>query len=271
MGNNRQALAEILTDDLIRDVTNVLFARARRLTGRSSEWVDMVQKGWHDAIVGIAWYDSERASLKTWLVNRGIGGMQHYLRDRSELIKRPAWVQEETTRLLRCKERLERTLQHEPSSADLASELGWSVKYVEWLLEVRTRSHDIAAFDGFTDVDSPNPFAQDKVAAPVAEPTRDWDIDRLWLRGCIERLKPLEKQALSLFVFQDMTQTEISYELGYSVTYVSHLIRGAMAKIRRWKDAADREEQALFSEPPRRIVVQPPPLSDREYRLSVRG
>ena len=94
-------------------------------TSSCSAWKILVQEGFLGLIHGIDQYDPTRGvKLITYVTHHIDGHLRHYLRDRTQIIKEPAWLQEMAQKVRREAETLTQEMGREPTDAEVAGSLG---------------------------------------------------------------------------------------------------------------------------------------------------
>lgn len=218
-----------LRDAIVSAYTPMVEMSARRYAGIESV-EDLIQVGYLGLLNALRKFDPQSgvkfATYASYLVS---GEIKHYLRDRSQTIRQPAWLQELRQRVNREKTELQAALGRVPTESEIARKLGCAVEAIvelqasEDTLRVGSLDERLPDTDGLGEGDT----------IEVAETTVAFRAeDRLVLDEAIGRLKELERRVVVLFHFEAMSQTEIAQSLGISGNYVSYLLRQALAKLR---------------------------------------
>ncbi|MCW5940614.1 MAG: sigma-70 family RNA polymerase sigma factor [Fimbriimonadaceae bacterium] len=218
-----------LRDAIVSAYTPMVEISARRYAGIEAV-EDLIQVGYLGLLNALRKFDPNSgvkfATYASYLVS---GEIKHYLRDRSQTIRQPAWLQELRQRVNRERTELQAALGRTPTENEIAQKLGCAVEAVvelqasEDTLRVGSLDERIPDTDGLGESD----------AIEVPETTGAFRTeDRLVLEEAIGRLKELERRVVVLFHFEAMNQTEIAKSLGISGNYVSYLLRQALAKLR---------------------------------------
>jgi RNA polymerase sigma-B factor len=81
--------------------------------------------------------------------------------------------------------------------------------------------------------------------------------DRIVLERLMGMLRDLERSAIHLFFYQDLSQTEIARKLNISCNYAGHLIRTGLNKLRRQIQSEELREAHLLARRPgeKRTVI----------------
>lgn len=218
-----------LRDAIVAAYTPMVEVSARRYAGIESV-EDLIQVGYLGLLNALRKFDPQSGvkfvTYASYLVS---GEIKHYLRDRSQTIRQPAWLQELRQRVNRERTELQAQLGRVPTEAEIAQKLGCAVEAVvelqasEELLRVGSLDERSPDAEGLGDGD----------AIEVPETAGGFRAeDRLVLDEAIGRLKELERRVVVLFHFEAKNQTEIARALGISGNYVSYLLRQALAKLR---------------------------------------
>jgi RNA polymerase sigma factor for flagellar operon FliA len=137
------------------------------------------------------------------------------------------------------REKLRRTLGHEPSLADLAQEIGSDEKR---LGKTIVRINTIESTSPFSSAENVDEAQLPAVMVP-AEPERpdmqyERDEVKNRVRSAIATLPPREQKVIALYYYREVTMKDIGTELGVNESRVSQLHARA---IRRLKDALGAE------------------------------
>lgn len=206
---------------------------ARRFSGLEPI-EDLVQVGFVGLLNALSKFDPQAGvrfnTYSTYLV---AGEIKHYLRDRTQTIRHPAWLQELRHKVSKTANLLQQRYARPATEREIADELGLSESAVhevfqtQELLKVASldQSSQNNDDDGDTDVE--------KLDAAAFCPEQVSLEDRIVLEHAMKQLRDLERQVLIHFHFEAMNQTEIAAKLGISCNYVSHILRQSLAKLRK--------------------------------------
>ena len=184
------------------------------------------------------------ASFRTFAARTIEGELKRYLRDRSWAVRPPRGRQELHLRISRCAEELSHEMGRSPTVPELADRLGVEPDVVLEGMEAgnaRIAEH----LDPGPRGDDAGPLAQ---ALGTVDPSFDAFESHVDLRAALGRLDDRERDVLRLRFVLDRTQPEIADELGISQSYVSRLLRGALARLR---DAMQTDQASTPSTPGR--------------------
>lgn len=219
--------------DLIVDAYSGMVERiARRFCGIEPV-DDLIQVGYIGLLNALSKFDPNAGvRFNTYATHLVAGEIKHYLRDRTQTIRHPAWLQELRHRVVKASSQLQVELSRPPTDREIAERLGVpesSVKEVastqELLRIVSLDTSAAASDDGDSDLEKLDSGANCREQLSVE--------DRIVLESAMGQLRDLEQRVLTLFHFDSLNQTEIANQLGISCNYVSHILRQSLAKLRR--------------------------------------
>ncbi len=232
-----------LKDLIMIQFGNLVERIARKFSGFESQ-EDLVQVGYIGLLNALSKFDSQAGVKFTTYASHLIAGeIKHYLRDKSQTIRQPAWLQELRHKVNKANTVLQIRLQRLPSAAELAEEVGVSeqaileVQQTQELLKVGSLDATFSDADGESDVDN-----LDSAAFCAEQLSVE---DRVVLENAMAQLRDLEREVLVHFHFDSMNQTEIAHKLGISCNYVSHILRQSLSKLRRILTSEDESEREL--------------------------
>jgi RNA polymerase sigma-B factor len=222
---------ESARDELVRRFLPFARSLALRYSGGGEPSEDLIQV----ASVGLM------AALERFQPERGVpfaafagptilGELRRHFRDRVWTVRVPRGLQERIRDVEEAITKLSNRLEHTPTVPDLAQHLG-------------LREDEVLEAFGASDarrtvsLDRP-PMSGDSDEPPIAERLGDEDPsfelveDRSALQVGIGTLTELEREVLRLRFVEDLTQSRIATQVGYSQMHVSRIIRRALARLR---------------------------------------
>ncbi len=176
------------------------------------------------------------ASFRTFASRTIEGELKRYLRDRSWAVRPPRGRQELHLRISRCAEELSHELGRSPTVPELAERLDVSPDLVLEGMEAgnaRVAEH----LDPGPRSEDNGPLAS---ALGAVDPSYDAFESHVDLGAALERLDEREREVLRLRFVAELNQPEIADALGISQSYVSRLLRGALARLRHTMEADNR-------------------------------
>ncbi len=249
-------------DALVLQFRPLVQKQARKFFTSAVPLEDLVQEGFLGLMHGIDQYDPvHETKLITYATHHIDGHLRHFLRDRTQIIKEPAWLQEMAQKVRRETETLTQALGQEPSDAEVAAALGLGEPEVARIRSTRSifdvRSLEEAQESGSSRVQVAESNAQ---AARTELPIED----KVVLEHALARLKEIEQKVLYSFYYEDHSQTEIARTLGVSNNYVSHILKNTARKLQQMFRSDAVREAALQHERKRRRVAAHGPDALRE-------
>ncbi|WSS24163.1 SigB/SigF/SigG family RNA polymerase sigma factor [Streptomyces sp. NBC_01190] len=206
---------------------------ARRFRGRGAEQMeDILQVGTIGLIKAIDRFElSREVEFTTFAVPYIVGEMKRFFRDTSWAVHVPRRLQELRVELAKARDHLTAVLDAPPTVAELAAYLEITEEEViEGLVASNgytAGSIDITA--GEDDSDAGRSYA-DTIGG--WDPAMELVEDLQTLAPMLGRLDARERQLLQMRFGQEMTQSEIGEELGYSQMHVSRLLARVLGKLR---------------------------------------
>lgn len=218
-----------LKDMILVQYSGTVERLARRFSGVET-FDDLVQVGYIGLLNALSKFDPEAGvRFSTYATHLIAGEIKHYLRDKSQIIRHPAWLQELRHKVNRAVLTLQGSLRRTPTSAEIAQECGVSEQAVEEvfataeLLKVTSFDSTTPGDDDTSELDNFAANCDDQVSVE----------ERVVLEHAMSQLRELEREVIVRFHFDSMSQTEIAKELGISCNYVSHILRQSLSKLRR--------------------------------------
>ncbi len=215
---------------------------ARRFERRGVEHDDLVQVAMLGLVEAVRRYrPGDGPGFSGFAVPTITGELKRYFRDHGWAVRPPRAVQELRARLRRAAGRLEQELGHEPSDAELAEDLGASVRevrrarladvqYQSVSLDARARGEAMSLGELLPDRPAFDPY--DRVVSSLS------------LRSALSSLDPRLRLVLRLRFADELTQRQIGQRVGLSQMQVSRLLTEAIARLRGLLTDADRTVDA---------------------------
>ncbi|MBV9852594.1 MAG: sigma-70 family RNA polymerase sigma factor, partial [Armatimonadetes bacterium] len=244
-------------DALILQFRPLVQKQARHFLTGSVPFEDLVQEGFLGLMYAIDQYDPHRgAKLITYATHHIDGHLRHFLRDRVQIIKEPAWLQEMAQRVRRETETLTHELGREPTDAELAHAMGLSEAEIARINATRA-TFAVASLDEAQESGAPAAHvAESNLQAAATELPLE---DKIVLENALVRLKEIERKVLYSFYYDDKSQTEIARELGVSNNYISHILKNSARKLQQmFRSDAVREAALQHEQRRRRLATHGP-------------
>ena len=233
-------------DALVLQFRPLVQKQARQFFTQHVPLEDLVQEGFLGLMHGIDQYDPARGvKLITYATHHIDGHLRHFLRDRTQIIKEPAWLQEMAQKVRHESETLMHELGREPDDSEVAAALGLGEPEVARIRATRSifavQSLDEAQESGSSRVQVAESNSQ---AARTELPVED----KVVLEHALTRLKEIEQKVLYSFYYEDHSQTDIARALGVSNNYVSHILKNSARKLQQMFRSDAVREAALQHE-----------------------
>jgi len=238
-----------LKDLIILQCSSMVERIARRFTG-VEQMEDLVQVGYIGLLNALSKFDPQAGvKFNTYATHLIAGEIKHYLRDRSQIIRHPAWVQELRQRLSKASLGLQVELGRTPTEREIAEACGISEQAVrevfatQDLLRVSSLDAPIQEDDdGESDLDKLDSSGPCLGQISVEE--------RVVLEAAMAQLRDLEREVLVMFHFESLNQTEIAAKLDISCNYVSHILRQSLGKLRKFLTREEEADRSLRRDTP---------------------
>lgn len=229
-------------DRIVRLHTGMVERIARRYAGLEPH-EDLVQAGFLGLLNALNMFEPQKGvRFNTYATHLVAGSIKHHLRDKTKIIREPAWLQEVRHRVNRTAAQLQQEFGRGASPEEIANRTGLPKETVEEVLS----TDDLFRVASLTA--PPSSEEDDGEQFDLGDDGRDQISveDRSVLENAFQQLRDLERTVLGLFHFEDLNQTEIAARLGISGNYVSHVLRQATARLRAIFANDDRVGRALM-------------------------
>lgn len=235
---------EDLKDMILMQCASMVERVARRFSG-IEPLEDLVQVGFIGLLNALSKFDANAGvRFTTYATHLVAGEIKHYLRDRSQTIRQPAWLQELRHKVSKSATSLQITLGRQPSEREIADELGVSEAAILEVFQTQELLK-VASLDQPAGGDDESLSETETLDAPCTNGEQLSVEDRVVLEDAIKQLRDLEREVLIAFHFDALNQTEIAHKLGISCNYVSHILRQSLTKLRRILAQEEEKERVL--------------------------
>ncbi len=233
-----------LKDMVIVHYSTMVERIARRFSGVESV-DDLTQVGYIGLLNALSKFDPEAGvRFNTYATHLVAGEIKHYLRDRSQTIRQPAWLQELRHKVNRATNELHGELGRIPTDREIAEKIEVSESAVKEVQATRDMLR-VASLDATAGDDDDGESDLDKLDGARLSPDHVSVEDRVLLETAMQQLRDLEREVLVMFHFDAMNQTEIAAKLDISCNYVSHILRQSLNKLRRILSDEEEKERVL--------------------------
>ncbi len=236
----------------VRDLIMVEYAGLVERTARKFSGIepfdDLVQVGFIGLLNALGKFDPNAGvRFNTYATYLVAGEIKHYLRDRSQTIRHPAWLQELRHKVNRSANLLTQTHGRTPTEREIADQVGVSESAVREVFQTQDMIR-VASLDAVLPGDDDGTTEVERLDAADFCPEQLSFEDRLLLENAMKQLRDLERDVLVHFHFDSMNQTEIAAKLNISCNYVSHILRQSLAKLRKILATEEAKDRMLQRE-----------------------
>jgi RNA polymerase sigma-B factor len=223
-------------DLLAEEMLPLARALAGRYAGRGEPLDDLVQVACVGIMKAIEGFDLSRdVRFSSYATPTVLGEIKRYFRDKTWAVRVPRGTQELQLLVAKARDTLTNELGRSPTVQELASAIDAPFEDVLSTIQSadarRARSFDEPVGEDSTLGDS----------LGVTDPELGRAEIRVLIDGALDVLTPRDREILRLRFEEDLTQTEISRQIGVSQMQVSRLIRQALARLRMNIERNDRK------------------------------
>lgn len=232
-----------LKDMIMIQYASLVERTARRFSGLETH-EDLVQVGFIGLLNALSKFDPNAGvRFNTYASHLVAGEIKHYLRDRSQTIRHPAWLQELRHKVNKTANLLQSRLGRVPTESEIAYELDVSEQAVHEVFQTQEMLK-VASLDAPAPDDEGGGEGEQLDAAAFCPDQLSVE-DRVLLESAMRQLRDLERDVLVMFHFDALNQSEIADRLGISCNYVSHILRQSLSKLRRILANEEEQERLL--------------------------
>ena len=233
-----------LKDLIMVTYTGLVERTARKFSGIEA-FEDLVQVGYIGLLNALSKFDpTAGVRFNTYATYLVAGEIKHYLRDKSQTIRQPAWLQELRHKVNRAAAGLQTELNRVPTEREIADAIGISESSVHEVIVTQDLLR-VGSLDSMQNAEDDSESEIDKIDAAQFSPEQLSVEDRVVLESAMGQLRALEKQVLTMFHFDAMNQTEIAAKLDISCNYVSHILRQSLSKLRKILTTEETKDRML--------------------------
>lgn len=232
-----------LKDMIMIQYAGLVERTARRFSGLESH-EDLVQVGFIGLLNALSKFDPNAGvRFNTYATHLVAGEIKHYLRDRTQTIRHPAWLQELRHKVNKASGVLQARLGRAPTESEIATDLGVTEQAIREVFQTQEMLK-VASLDAAPTNDDDGAEGDNLDAAAFCPEQLSVE-DRVLLESAMQQLRDLERDVLVMFHFDSLNQTEIAHRLGISCNYVSHILRQSLGKLRRILANEDEQDRVL--------------------------
>jgi RNA polymerase sigma-B factor len=227
---------ESLRDHLVLQHAPLVEHCARNFVGSGEPIDDLVQEGYVGLIKAVDRFDPDKGiKFSTYACHLITGEIRHYLRDLGRLIHEPGWHFELRQRIARTQEKLTQSLGRPPEPEDIASALDIEAQSVRDVLR-NQQTLNVEYLDAESERDDDGNSASDRaprIATSAVPGAAESQVeDQMLLGSALPQLRELEKRAITMYFFEDLSKTEIAKRLDVSVNHAAYLIKRGVDGLR---------------------------------------
>lgn len=215
-------------EQLVEENVGLVWCVVKRFYGRGVETEDLFQIGSIGLIKAIDKFElSYDVKFSTYAVPMIVGEIKRFLRD-DGMIKVSRSLKEIAGKAYRISEGLEKKMGREPTTSEIAEEIGVSEEDLVMAMEsaAHVESLQQIVYHG----DNSDISLMDRVEEE--EDRSEQIVDKLFLAEILRDLEKADRELLYKRYFLDMTQSVIAEEMGISQVQVSRLEKRILKKIR---------------------------------------
>lgn len=210
-------------EEFIKDNLPLVHSLCKRFIGKGIEYDDLYSTGCMGLVKAVDNFDKSRGfSFSTYAVPVILGELRRLFRDGGS-IKISRSVKELYLKIQRARENLEKTLNKEPTVAELADYLGKGVEEICFALDALRPTVSLTAYD--------DDKKQAQTDIPQQSNTEEL-LDKITIQGALSRLEEQEAEIIKLRYFSFLTQSEAAKRLNMTQVQISRKERKILLKMR---------------------------------------
>lgn len=215
-------------DEFIKGNLRLVLSIVQRFAGRGESMDDLFQVGCIGLIKSAENFDVTLGlKFSTYGVPMILGEIRRYLRD-NNMVRVSRSLRDTAYKSLSVKERLTAQNSKEPTTEEIAKELG--IKKEEVVMALESVIDPVSLFEPVYSEGSDAIYVMDQVSDGSSD--TNW-VDEIIIREAISSLPDREKRIIALRFLDGKTQMEVAREVGISQAQVSRLEKGALDRIKK--------------------------------------
>ena len=217
-------------EEFIKGNLRLVLSIIQRFGNRGENPDDLFQVGCIGLIKALDNFDtSHGVRFSTYAVPMIIGEIRRYLRDNNS-IRVSRSLRDTAYKALTEKENLGRSLQREPTIAEISKEL--ELPQEDVVLALDSIQEPVSLFEPVFHDDGDAIYVMDQVR-DLKNTDAKW-IENLSLSEAMKKLNPRERHILEMRFFEGKTQMEVAEEIAISQAQVSRLEKNALKYMRKY-------------------------------------
>lgn len=220
----------VLQEKLVVRYSRLVVALVRKFRGRA-EWEDLLQVGYMGLLKAIQGYRvSSGNRFSTYATHCITGELRHYLRDRTESVRRPRWLQGVSRQVGAFVEKFIHDHERLPTVTEISE--GCNIAR-DGVIEV-LKAGSVLSLEQMQS-EAGGAGVQLSRIRSLREESFVLNLeDRIWIEAALGRLIDAEQQIVKMFFFRDLNQNQIAGETGLSPKRVSRIMRRALTRLQNF-------------------------------------
>lgn len=216
-------------DEFVQGNLRLVLSVIQRFASRGENADDLFQVGCIGLMKAIDNFDvNQNVRFSTYAVPMIIGEIRRYLRD-NNAIRVSRSMRDTAYKALQARDRLQISLNREPTMAEIAAEMQIPCEDVIFALEAI--QDPVSLFEPVYNDGGDALYIMDQVRDEQAKDD-NW-VEDIAIRDAMARLNEREKRIMQLRFFEGRTQMEVAGEIGISQAQVSRLEKQALLHMKR--------------------------------------
>lgn len=209
-------------DELIEKNMGLVISAAKRFSNRGYDFEELSQVGAIGLIKAVKRFDTSfDVQFSTYAVPMIMGEIRRFLRD-DGMIKVSRTIKENAMKGWRAEEFLRKELRREPTINEISKEAGVSIEELVEAFEASSQPESIY-------YENEESGYAEKLKAPDCE--KDI-IDKVLVKGLLDKLENREKQIIILRYFKEKTQSQVADVIGVSQVQISRIEKNVIKKLK---------------------------------------